>query len=192
MKEEVQAIVREMLSSFSNDVVPQHTHNGVDCNRIPIQNILIVPGIGLPLTSGANGYNLYIDPVDFTLELLPNKSTAGTPNANFDIGETGTPFYDVSINTTDEFQSNVLGSGGSNQFSQITGVTNNAVSDGTNNSTEQLTPNIKRFTSTDTTFQIEVGSAYVPTSTGTAAGGTVGIGTIDIKINGTVYHVLHT
>lgn len=192
-EQQVRAIVQSMLSAYTNFTIPQHTHDGVNSQRIPIQNILIVPGVGLPLVNGANAYNLYIDPIDFSLELLPNPALIASGNADFNIGEVGTPFYDVSIETTDEFQSNVLSEGSSNQFSQIPAITNNAVSDGTNSATEQLTPNIKRFTSTDPSFQITINSTnYVPTSTNTTGGGTTPGGTIDIIIDGTTYSVLHT
>lgn len=196
IKNLIENTVKNMLNSYINFTVPQHTHNGTDSLRFPIQNLLIIAGVGIPLVNGLNQYNLYIDSGDSSLELLPNPAVYAAELADFNIGEIGTPFNNVNIATDTGIQFSVKDKSpglGVNVITYGATVTNDAISDGINSATEQFTPNIKRFTSNDPTFQITINNTnYVPTSKNATTGSTIASGTVDLTINGTVYNVLVT
>lgn len=177
--------------------VPRHVHTGGDSPQIPITNLLISPGIGLPLFNGSSGYNFFIT-TGGGLSLVPNTTVIAAGNNNFSIGTSIFPFKEVSIYTTADILE--------------------TVNDGTHVSTEKLTSTLKQYTATGN-FAVELPTStapspvkgmyyfdganfkavdgsgtfkFIPTSAGTSTVGTVPIGTIDLIINGVTYNVLHT
>ncbi len=58
--DDVDKIIDDKLTSFTNMTVPTHTHNAVDAPQILIQNVIIAPNSGIPFISGTNQYNVYV------------------------------------------------------------------------------------------------------------------------------------
>ncbi len=87
IKEMFPQLLQDNLMSFSNLVVPPHRHNGVDSPTIPIQNIIIVPNVGIPFVDGTSQYNLFIDNTfSDALVLTPNATLWNSDRAEFDVG----------------------------------------------------------------------------------------------------------
>lgn len=196
IQQEVPKVIKETLMADNNLVVPRHQHNGVDSPQIPIKNILIVPGTGLPLQAGNNFYNFYIDPVDYNLTLIPNATVHASGNADFYIGfsSTSTVFNNVYINSDESFQTSVIDGTDTNVFLQIPAVTNNAVADVVGSATEQLTTTGKNFTATGV-FALSIPAATLPASPATgmfAVKSTAGVANFRACVDGSTFHYVPT
>jgi hypothetical protein len=202
IKNLIAQMIDERLSSFANFTVPQHRHTGVDMLKVRSFDIDTGNPQGFVFTTMSNLVYLKYDPVTGILGFITDPISTTT----FDIAT----FKKILLKTSD----------GTNQsdLTMLAGETYVESTDGTHTVKFDILPQSAVFSATGGNFALQLPDVtkptaakgmlafnsanfyasrattweYIPTSDGTTGAGTVPAGTIDVIINGTTYHLLHT